>query len=82
MSNELSHQEYIAIEKALTDLRTCYEARLREYENKDNLIDKAVTSTLHYAIDIINIHLQLAELKFEKWSNNMAEAYKEAYNGK
>ena len=75
MSNELSHQEYIATEKALIDLRTCYEARLKDYDTKYDLIAEAVKATLHYAINTLNIHLQFAELKFERYAMKQDKHY-------
>ena len=72
---ELDHLSYCAVEKALTDLRTCYEARLREYEKKSNLIDQAIVTTLRYVIDTLDLHLELAKLKFELWDRNIAKTY-------
>lgn len=69
---ELSHDQIIAIEEFVRGIRECF-------LNKMNDGDKFNQIFMTYALQILDIHLSLAQLKFERWSNNMA---KEFANGK
>lgn len=70
---DLSHDQFIAIEQFVKDLRVCYE----NYKKLNSIIPfggELVNITMDYAIQTLDSHRDLAGLKCEKWSNQMAEA--------
>lgn len=71
MEDELSHQEIIAIEKFVEDLKGCYQKYLNMHQ------DEITKIFMNYVLQTLDIHLQLAQIKFERWANNM-EKYFEA----
>ena len=71
----LSTEQFQAVETTLEDLRACYENALKKAFDSDNLIDKAGRNSLRYAIDTLNIHLELARRRWELGCAEMAGAY-------
>ena len=70
----MTHEEYMAVEKFATDLKTCYEAKIKNIIKRDSVVNDAIRITLHYAINIINLHLQLTGLKRDGSIAKEAEA--------
>ena len=63
--NELSPAQYQAIKDFASGLTTCF----LHYKNTHN--EEFSNIVLNYAINIIDIHLQLAELEVEKCLMNL-----------
>jgi len=68
MNEELSHQEFIAIEEFAKDLKECFSNKLKDGDEFTRIL-------MNYAIQIIDIHLSLAQIKFERWANNMEKSF-------
>jgi len=66
----MTHEQIIAVEAFAKGLKDCYNSRKKSC--KDNSVDKVALLTLTYATDIIDLHLQLAELKFDELAQDMA----------
>jgi len=62
---EITPEQYAAIEKFAEGLKECFENSKR---NGDNPFAK---TTLIYVISIINLHLQLEELRLDLYGNNL-----------
>lgn len=69
MENELSHQEITAIEKFVEDLKRCYKNYLTNHQ------DEITKIFMNYVLQTLDIHLQLAQIKFERWANNMERCF-------
>ena len=65
---EISPQEYQAIEEFADGLKTCFLHYKRTHDEEFSNI------VLNYALEIIDIHLQLAELKVKRYLNNFEKA--------
>jgi hypothetical protein len=63
---ELTLEEYKAVERFADNVKGCLRAR------KEG-VNEVVSRTLQDAIEVINIHLLLDELKFKNYSNNQAK---------
>ena len=70
-SNELDHSQIIAVEKFAKDLRECFVNY--KNDNPDSLSDIMI----EYTIQTLDLHLELAKIKFKRWSNNMGLAMAE-----
>ena len=66
---EISPQEYQAIEEFADGLTTCF----IHYKNTHN--EEFSNIVLNYVIQIIDIHLQLADLEVGMYLNNMAKEF-------
>jgi hypothetical protein len=71
MENTLSNETFCEIEKFAKELQECF----KNY--RKNHSDRFSDIVLDYVNKIINIHLDLTRLKFERGCNEMARAYKE-----
>lgn len=67
MNNELSHSQIIAIEEFAKDLQENF-ANYRK-NHPDNLSD----IVLEYVNKVIDIHIELAKIKFERFALNQEE---------
>jgi hypothetical protein len=82
IKEELSYQEFVAVEKFAQDLKGCYEARLKEYADKTDVISLAIKATLQYVINILDLHLQFAELNFRSYDLNIAQSSLRKFDNK
>ena len=69
--NELDSNQILAIEEFATGLKECF------IQYKNNHHDAFSDIVLNYVISIINLHLQLAELKFERYDFNREKYHRE-----
>ena len=67
--NELDHDQLIAIEEFARGLRECFSNKLNTTK------DEMVKITLSYAQQVLDIHLSLAQIKFDRYATNMAVHY-------
>ena len=68
MFEEITPEQHLILEHAFDDLAECYRAKLKSSINTD---ERAVLS---YAINVIQAHMALYDLKFDKFVRNH-EAY-------
>ncbi len=66
--NELSIDQIRAVEEFARGLRECYNNKLKNGDEMTRIL-------MNYAIQILDIHLSLAQIKFERWENNFARAH-------
>ena len=67
--NELDNNQILAIEEFAKGLQECF-------TNKKNAPadDKLMSIAMDYVLKVIDIHLQLAQLKFNRYAFNMEVA--------
>ena len=63
----MTHQEYMAVKKFAEGLKGCFRSRMKD--------DSLINTVLKYTNDIIDIHLQLAEIEFEQEAIKMEGYY-------
>ena len=68
--NELSPDQYQAIKEFAKELTECFLNYKRTHDEEFSNI------VLNYAINIIDIHLKLAELEVARYLNNLEKAVK------
>ena len=70
MLNELSPEQYQAVEDFAKGLQECF-------TNKKNApaSDKLISIVMKYVLEVIDIHLQLAHLKFDRYAMQMEKNY-------
>lgn len=66
--NEYSHEQIIAIEEFAEGLRECFQNYLNNHQDNISKI------FMDYVLQTLVIHLQLARIKFDRYSNNFAKA--------
>ena len=73
----MTYLELLKIEKFTNGLTECFENMQKDHIGKIDSIDQMIVKTLKYAIDTIDIHLNLARIEFERDANQMAADYRE-----
>lgn len=68
MNDQISPEQYQSIKEFASDLTTCFLA----YQNTHH--DAFSDIVLNYAIQVINIHVSLAELAVDRYLNNLEVA--------
>lgn len=66
--NELTSEEYLAIEKFAYNLKECFSSK------KESFKDPLSSVMLDYAIKIIDLHLDLKRLELEQYALNQEKA--------
>ena len=66
---ELTCAQYIAIQGFAQGLKECFRAK-RQQATKDDVVDRTVVILMDYAISIIDIHLELASIAFDRHNHN------------
>ena len=67
--NELAPEQYQAIEKFASELKTCF------FSYKNTHPDAFSDIVLNYVMQVIDIHVSLAELKTDRYLCNMAREF-------
>jgi hypothetical protein len=62
MADEIGHLEWVAVRRFAEGLQDCFKEKINSTHNEGQ------RSTLHYALSIVRLHLQLAELDFEAFA--------------
>jgi hypothetical protein len=63
---EYTHEQMLAVQEFAKGLRGCFLEKMKDDVNR---------IFMNYALQVLDIHLSLAELKFERYANNMAVAH-------
>ena len=62
----MTSDEFIKVEKFANGLKECYTSRLKDHVNEDDSLNKMIVSTLHYALSVLDLHLNMARIEFEQ----------------
>ena len=65
---EYTPEQILAIEEFHKDLKECYANKLKGADEFTRIL-------MNYAIQVLDIHLSLAQIKFDRYSNNMAREF-------
>lgn len=67
----------LELEKFANGLEECFSNMQKDHIGKKDTLDQMIVKTLKYAIDTVDIHLNLARIEFEREANQMAADYRE-----
>jgi hypothetical protein len=67
---EINNDEWKLLQEYSKGLLGCFEEKMQYSGSKDIIIDEAIKIAMNYAMSIINLHLSLYELKFERYAHN------------
>ena len=67
--DKYDNNQILAVEETLKGIKGCYEAALKDCApySEISLVSETYRSVLTYAINTLDLHLQLAQAKFENW---------------